>query len=195
LATRPDQHDGHVEGRRHTDRLDRDVRAQPSAQLTDHPQHVVLRREDPVGAEGGGGRTPALDRVDHDRLQRAEQTDAQDRRQPDRAGADDDHGVPRPDPAVQGPDLEGRGQDVGQHERGLVGDLAGQPVHGSVGEGDPHHLGLDAVDQVPEHPAATALALPVPRLATEPAAAAGADAGHEDAVTGAHRAHTGSQGP
>jgi hypothetical protein len=48
---------------------------------------------------------------------------------------------------------------------------------------------LSAVDLVAEDPAAGLQALPVARLAAEPAAAAGADAGDEHAVARAQAAH------
>ena len=39
------------------------------------------------------------------------------------------------DPAVAHPDLEAGGQDVGQHDCGLVGHTVGQLVQGVLGEG------------------------------------------------------------
>ena len=56
------------------------------------------------------------------------------------------------DPAVAHPDLDAGGQDVGQHDRGLVGHPVGQLVQGVLGEGHPHVIGLGAVDEVAQDP-------------------------------------------
>ena len=64
------------------------------------------------------------------------------------------------------------------------GHCVGQGVRARVGERDPDVLGLGAVDQVAEDPAAAALALAVAALAAEAAASAGADAGDQHPVTG-----------
>ena len=57
------------------------------------------------------------------------------------------------DPAVAHPDLETGGQDVGQHDCGLVGHTVGQLVQGVLGEGPRHVIGLGAVDEVAQDPA------------------------------------------
>ena len=58
----------------------------------------------------------------------------------------------------------------------------GHRVGRGVGERDPDVLGLGAVDQVAEDPAAAAEALAVAALAAEPARAAGGDARDEHPV-------------
>ena len=55
-------------------------------------------------------------------------------------------------------------------------------MRGRVGEGHPDILGLGAVDEVAEDPAATTEALAVATLAAEPAGAARRDARDEDPV-------------
>src|SRR5690606_16360762 len=90
---------------------------------------------------------------------------------------------------VEHADLVGGGEDVGQQHGVLVGDRAGQCVHGQVGVGDADVFGLRAVDQMAEDPASPAAALTVHGLAAEAAAAAGGDAGHEHAVSGTYAAH------
>ena len=90
----------------------------------------------------------------------------------DRAGADHRDHVAGADVAVEHADLEPGGQDVGQEQHLLVaeplGDLVPEAV---VGEQDAGQLGLGAVDQVAEDPAAAALALPTSLAAVEAAPA------------------------
>ena len=107
-----------------------------------------------------------------------------------------DHGddVARLHLAVAHADLVAGREDVGQHQDLLVAHPDGARVGGRVGEGNADQLGLGAVDRVPEDPAAAAEALPVGALAAVPAAAAGGDAGHEDAVADPHALHAGPDG-
>ena len=58
--------------------------------------------------------------------------------------------------AVQHADLEGGREDVGEEQHLLVGELVRNLVHRGVGERDARVLGLQAVDQVSEDPAAAA---------------------------------------
>ena len=111
----------------------------------------------------------------------------EDRGEADRAGADDRDGVAGGDHAVEHADLVGGGQDVGEEQDLLVGELIGDLVDGVVGERDARVLGLEAVDQVAEDPAATAEALSVAALLAEAAAPAGGHAGEQDPVAGGHR--------
>jgi hypothetical protein len=60
-------------------------------------------------------------------------------------------------------------------------------VDGCVREGNPGELGLEAVDQMAEDPAATTGAEAVARLLAEPAAPARRDAGDQHAVAGKER--------
>jgi hypothetical protein len=94
--------------------------------------------------------------------------------------------APNADVAVQHADLEPGREDVGQEQHLLVAEPLGNLVEAVVGEGDAGQLGLGAVDQVPENPAAAALALPVHPLAAVLAAPAGRDAGDQHAVALAH---------
>ena len=79
--------------------------------------------------------------------------------------------------AVEHADLEPGEQDVGQEQHLLVAEPLGDLVEAVVGERDAGQLGLGAVDQVAEDPAAAALALPVHPLAAVEAAPAGPDTG------------------
>ena len=85
------------------------------------------------------------------------------------------------DPAGAQPDLETGGQDVGQHDRGLVGHTVGhtvgQRVQGVLGEGPRHVIGLGAVDEVAQDPADARGALVVPFVPEDPAV------GHRGHVT------------
>jgi len=83
------------------------------------------------------------------------------RRQPHRPCADDRHQVAGLDVAVQHADLETGRENVGQEQHLLVAEPVRQLVEAVVREWDARQLGLGAVDEVPEDPAAAVLALPV----------------------------------
>ena len=91
----------------------------------------------------------------------AEEPRGDDRGEPDRARTDDDDGVAGADPAVEDPDLVCGGQDVGEHQRGLVGDGVRERAGERSANGHPDEFRLHAVDEVAEDPAAAAEALPV----------------------------------
>ena len=183
VAAGPDQRGGELEGRRDADRLDGDVGAEPAGELADDGERVLAAVVDgDVGAELLGRLEPAVGQVDGDDVARAEQPGAHDRRQADRAGADDGDDVAGLDRAVEHADLVAGGQDVGEHQQLLVGDAGGRRVGRGVGERHPDVLGLGAVDLVAEDPAAAAEALAVAALAAEAARAARGDARHEHPV-------------
>ena len=120
--------------------------------------------------------------VDRDDVRRREQPRGQDRREPDRARADDRDGVARLDAPVEHADLVRRREDVGEEEHLFVVELRRDLVDRRVGERNAGVLGLEAVDQVAEDPAAAAGAQAVAALLAEPAASAGGDARDEHAV-------------
>jgi hypothetical protein len=120
-------------------------------------------------------------------VRRREEPGGEDRRQADRTGTDDHHGVARPDVAVEHADLVRGGQDGREHDGRLVRDGRRQLVQRQVGERNAGVLRLYAVDQVPENPAATAETLTVAALSAVPARTAGRDARGEYAVAGALR--------
>ena len=84
------------------------------------------------------------------------------------------------DPAVAHPDLETGGQDVGQHDRGLVGHPVGQLVQGVLGAGHPHLIGLGAVDEVALDPADARGALVVQAVHGQLLVAVGTNAAGDD---------------
>ncbi len=124
----------------------------------------------------------------------AVQLGPEDGGQPDGAGAHHGDYVPRLDLTVAHANLVAGREDVGQHQDLLVARPDGARVGGRVGERNSDQLGLCAVDRVAEDPAAAAEALPVGALAAVPAAAAGGDAGHEDAVADSDALHAGPDG-
>ena len=73
------------------------------------------------GTEGLGLLEPVVVEVQGDDPGGAVQARGHHRREPDRSGADDGDHVAGLDPAVAHADLEAGGQDVGQHDGGLVG--------------------------------------------------------------------------
>ena len=85
------------------------------------------------------------------------------------------------DPPVPHADLEAGGQDVGQHDGGLVGDAGGELVERVVAEGDPDVLRLGAVDEMPEDPADPGRSLIGEAVGVEPLVAVGAGAARADA--------------
>ena len=89
---------------------------------------------------------------------------------------------PGVDASVEDADLVGRRQDVGEEEHLLVAEALRHLVDRGVGERHACVLGLEAVDQVAEDPAAAAGAEAVVALLAEAAAPAGADARDEHAV-------------
>jgi hypothetical protein len=184
---RPDQGRGLLEGLGDADRLDGHVRAEPVGQSLDD-RTGLFGRGDLGDAERAGPLAPGWRGVDgHDRG-RGVQLGAEDGGQADGAGADDRDGVAWLDAAVEDADLVAGGQDVGQVDGLLVGQVFGELVGGGVGERDAGVLGLDAVDQVPEDPAAAAQALAVLARAAEAAAAAGGDARQQHPVALTDRA-------
>ena len=189
----PHQRGGQLEGGRHADGLDGDVGAEPVGQLGDDRRGVLaVVVDDDVGAEALGGVEPAVGLVDGDDVGGAEEPGAHDGGQPDRPGAHDRDDVARAHVPVEDADLVAGGQDVGEHQQLLVGHAVGSEVGGGVGERHPDLLGLRAVDQVAEDPAAAAEALAVAALPAEAAGAAGGDAGHEHAVADLAVLHAGA---
>ena len=151
-----------------------------------------------VGSDGSGrterGRPLASGghRVDgHDRAGGVE-LGAQDGGQADGSGADDGDGIAGLDVAVEDADLVAGRQDVGEVDDLLVGEPLGDLVGRGVGERHAGVLGLDAVDQVPEDPAASAEALAVLVGSAEPAASAGGDARQQHPVPLADRPDAGA---
>ena len=125
-----------------------------------------------VGAELERLLEPRVGEVDRDDPARRVQLRGHDRREPDRAGADDGDRVAGLDAPVQDADLVGRRQDVGEEQHLLVAQAVRHLVDGGVGERDACELGLEAVDQVAEDPAAAAAAEAVVALLAEAAAPA-----------------------
>src|SRR5262249_16650191 len=93
--------------------------------------------------------------------------------------------------AVQDAAFEACRQDVAQHHERLVLDVSGSDVEARVREGDADVFGLRAVDRVAEHPAALGAVGGHPAAAGV-AGAVGADARHQDAVTGPDAPHRGA---
>ena len=94
--------------------------------------------------------------------------------------------------AVQDADLVRGRQDVGEEQHLLVAQLVGHLVDGRVGERHARELGLEAVDQVAEDPAAAAGAEAVVALLAEAAAPARGDARDEHAVARLERRDRGA---
>ena len=107
-----------------------------------------------------GGLQPAVGEIDRDHRGRAVELRSDDRRQSDRACADDGDDIARLDMTVEDADLVAGRQDVGQHQNGLVGHAVGNRIGREIGERDADEFGLRAVDRVAENPTATAEALP-----------------------------------
>ena len=124
----------------------------------------------------------------------AEQPGAHDRREPDRAGADDGDDVAGSDLSVEDADLVAGREDVGEHEDLLVVDTGRDRIRRGVGEGHADVLGLGAVDLVTEDPAAAAEALAVAALPAVAAGPACGDARDEHAVADLDVLHSGAYG-
>ncbi|EME55042.1 dehydrogenase [Amycolatopsis decaplanina DSM 44594] len=179
-----DQFRAQLEGLRHPDRFDRDVRAEASGEFGDRRGRVLAGLEEHVRAEVLRGGEPAGFLVDHDDGTRPEQLRRGDRGESDRPCPDDRDTVPGLDLSVAGTDLVGGRHDVGQHQRRLVRDPFRQHVGRGLGERDAHELRLHAVDPVTQDPATTAETLPVDGFPAVFAASARGDAGDEHAIAG-----------
>ena len=188
--TGADQLGRELERLRQAHRLERDVGAEPIGELHDARQCVLATVVDRrVGAEPRGALEPGVGKVDrHDATGRVERC-GEDRRQPDRSGADDRDDVTRRDHAVEHADLVGGREDVGEEQDLLVAELIRDLVDGVVRERDAGVLRLEPVDQVSEDPAAAAEALAVASLPAEAATPARADAGQQHPVADGNRAH------
>ena len=176
LATRPsgaDELGAELERLRNADCLDCDVGSEPVGQLQDPVEGTlgaVVDRH--VRAEGERLLEARVGEVDRDDTAGGEELRGHDRGEPDRACADDRDRVAGLHAAVQHPDLVGGREDVGQEQHLLVAQRLGDRVHGRVPEGHACVVGLEAVDQVAQDPAAAARAQAVVALAAEPAASA-----------------------
>ena len=178
-----------LERGRYADRFDGDVGTESTGQRPDDLQRILAGVVDgDVGAERLRRVEPAVGQVDRDDRRRAVQPRADDRGEPDRAGADDGDDVARADLTVEHADLVAGRQDVGQHQHRFVADAGRDRVGRQIGERDPHELGLRAVDLVAEDPAAAAEALAGVALPAVLARAARRDARHEHAVADLHTA-------
>ncbi len=187
-AARPDQVGAELECLRNADRLDRDIRAEPAGELHDRSDGIDLRVVDRhVCAELVRLRQPGIGDVEHDDAARRVELGGHDRREPDRARADDGDGVPRLDVPAEHTDLVRGREDVREEDHLVVREAFRHLVHRRVGERHPRVLGLKTVDQVAEDPAASTAAEAIPRLLAEAAAAARGDAGDQDAVAGFER--------
>jgi hypothetical protein len=178
----------HLERLGHTDRLDHDVRAESVSELVDDIDRSVGNWDGHVGAELQSRVESRLGQIDSDDVGRAEQPRGLDRGQADRSGADDGDRVARRYASIEHTDLIGGRHDVGEHQRGLVGDVVRQLVQRPLRERYADVLGLRAVNEVAEDPATSAEALPVaadPAVAAPPARG---DAGHQHSVARRNRA-------
>ncbi len=139
-----------------------------------------------VGAEELGCVETGVSQVDGDDVARRVQLSSEYGGQSDRTGSDHGHRVAGLHVPVQDPDLERGGKDVGQHQDLLVACPLRQFVRRGVGEGHPDELGLRPIDEVTQDPATTAEALAVAAFPAESAPSTGADARHEDPISGHH---------
>ena len=187
-TARPDQLGAELERLGHADRLDRDVRAQAASQLHHLRDGIFVTVVDcHVGPELERLLEASVVEVDRDDPTRRVQLGRHDRREPDRARSDDCDRVSGLDAPVQNADLVGRRQDVGEEEHLLVAQGVWNLVDRRVRERHTGELGLQAVDQMAEDPAATAGAEAVVALLAEAAAPARGDARDEHAVAGRNR--------
>src|SRR5690554_1635931 len=99
----------------------------------------------------------------------------------DGAGADDGDCVPQFDFAVESANLVSCGQDVAEHHRSSRVHACSQGIQAVVGMGDAYILGLGAIDQMPQNPAAIP-AMGIDAALTVVATPAGGDAGNQHLV-------------
>jgi hypothetical protein len=122
LPARADQLRSQLESGRDSDRFDSHVGTKAARQrkdLLDRVLAAVVDRD--VSAELLRLREPAVVEVDHHDSSRSKQLRGHDRRQADRARADDGHGVAWSHAAVQDAHLERGREDVGQEQDLLIG--------------------------------------------------------------------------
>src|SRR6202171_3609965 len=116
-AAGADQFRGQLEGGRDSDRLDGYIDAETARQLENSLDGVLAAVVDgDVSAEFLGLRQAAVIEVDHDDASGRVQLRGHDRRQADRARANDGHGIARSHAAVLDADFQGRRKDVGQEQ-------------------------------------------------------------------------------
>src|SRR5699024_2945007 len=97
-------------------------------------------------------------------------------------------------PAVAHADLKAGGQDVGEHETGLIADTFGKLVQRGVRKRYPDVLRLGAVDQVTQDPSDTTVSLLIETVGGQPLVPVGTDpasidAGDDDTVTDVEVGH------
>src|SRR5690606_12604118 len=119
--------------------------------------------------------------VDHDDAGRRVKLGREKHAHADGASAHDRHGVTRFDGTVLHADFVTRRQDVAQHDKRFFIRAFGNFVQAVVGVGDAHILGLRAVDQVAENPAAI-FAMRVHLLLAVFALAARGHAGNQNTI-------------
>src|ERR1700680_1408888 len=168
---------------RNSDRFYSDIGAKAAGELEDHLDRIfaaVVDRD--IGPEFLGLSEPAVIQVDHNDASGGVELRGHDRREPDRARADDRHGVSRPHSAVLHAHFERGRQDVGQEEDLLISKARRNLVERVVSERDSGVLRLQPVDQMAENPATSAGALAVVSLLAKSAAAARSDTRNQNVV-------------
>ncbi|MCY1407496.1 hypothetical protein D9M71_228000 [compost metagenome] len=176
--------------------IDADAAGQPAQRL----HRVLLVEIDDLRALLPGHAQAVVMPVDGEDPRRAHQPRAGDGELAHRAAAEHRHRVPRRDLGQAGAEVAG-GEDVGEQDRLVVADVAGQPDQADVGVGYPRHLRLQAVERAGHGGAAIeggagvlavgvgVVALRVVAGPAVGAVAAGDGGGHHDTVADFQVAH------
>ena len=172
-----------LKGLRHADGLNGDVHA-----FAECHGHGLLHRTAIAGVDEHGGTEffgdveSAFILVDHDDVRRCIKTGREQRREADGTRADDGDGVAGLHAAIQHAAFIAGGQDVTEHDHGLLISVRRDGVQARICPRDAHMLCLRAVNGVAENPAAV-LAVRAHATAAKFAFSAGGDAGDDHAVT------------
>src|SRR5699024_286019 len=111
---------------------------------------------------------PVVVEVDGNDARSTVQAGGHDHGHANRPDTNDGNDVTRRHPAVAHADLKAGGQDVGEHETGLIADTFGKLVQRVVRKRYPDVLRLGAVDQVTQDPSDTTVSLLIETVGGQP---------------------------
>src|SRR5664280_1061984 len=154
-AARRDKFLAKFESHRDAHCLDSSIDAAFAGHLHDRLQGLAVGAvDDRRGAEALGYFKAIIVEIDHDDLTRRVELSGEKCSEPNRPRADDRHGTPRRNLAVEHTTLEAGWQDVAEHHQRFFVRGFWDRIKAGIGVGNADEFGLRTVDCVAENPAA-----------------------------------------